>query len=142
MKKIPSILAFCFIFSLLIPSCKSDKSSEEKESVDKESLVVANEHQTLTGEFIHVDTAAVLKVNNKLYGVEMNDLAKSVIKKSEEIKADDYDVINVIVKAEINPNMESEGWEEIVTIKTLDKIYKPQPKQETKVLKYSSNKTE
>jgi|GEM_PF-617763 len=142
MKKIPLILVFCCSISLFTISCKSDKATKNKEATVKENLVATDELPTLTGEFIHVDTAAVLKVNNKLYGVKMDDVAKSVVEQAENIKTDDYDVINVIVKAEINPNTEPEGWEEIVTIKTLDKIYKPQPKQETKVLKYSSNKTE
>jgi len=142
MKKIALILVFCCSISLLTISCKSDKPSENKKAAVEETLVATDKLPTLTGEFIHVDTAAVLKVNNKLYGVKMDDVAKSVVEQAKKIKTDDYDVINIIVKAEINPNTEPEGWEEIVTIKTLDKIYKPQPKQETKVLKYSSNKSE
>jgi hypothetical protein len=142
MKNISTILVYCFTVSVLVFSCKSDQSSKKEDAEIKENLVVSKEMPTLTGEFIHVDTAAVLKVNNKLYGVKMDDMAKSVVEEAEKIKTDDYDVINVIVKAEIMPNPEPEGWEEIVTIKTLDKIYKPEPEQETKVLKYSSNKNE
>jgi hypothetical protein len=141
MKKSSTTLVIICCLTLLVFSCKSDKTTEEKEAA-KDSLVISEEFTTLTGEFIHVDTAAVLKVNNKLYGVKMDDVAKSIVSEAENIKTDDYDVINVVVKAEINPNTESEGWEEIVTIKTLDRIYKPQLKEETKVLKYSSKKTE
>jgi len=120
--------------AFMVFGCKSDKSSEEKKPQINDSLSVKDEYQTLKGEFIHVDTAAVLRVDNNLYGVKMDEVAKSVIEKAESIKTDDYDVINVIVKAEINPNPETEGWKEIVTIKTLDKIYKPEQKQEVKVL--------
>jgi hypothetical protein len=142
MKKVSSLLILFVAVAVTTLSCKSDKNSDSEGLKDKKSLSIENEYMTLTGEFIHVDTAAVLKVKNKLYGVKMDDMAKSVIEKAETIKTDDYDVINIDIKAEINPNTEPEGWEEIVTIKVLDNIYKPQPKQETKVLKYSSNKTE
>ena len=134
MKRKSSILVLCCAIAFMVFGCKSDKSSEEKKPQIKDSLVVKNEFQTLKGEFIHVDTAAVLRVGNNLYGVKMDQIAASVIKKAESIKTDDYDVINVVVKAEINPNPETEGWKEIVTIKTLDKIYKPEQKQEAKVL--------
>lgn len=143
MKKISSILVLCCTIVLMLMSCKSDKNSEKTNFKQNDSLIKADEYPTLTGEFIHVDTAAVLKVKNKLYGVKMDDIAKSVIKEAENIKTDDYDVINVIIKAEINPNNETEGWEEIVTIKKLDKIYKPQqPAEETKVLINTTNKIE
>lgn len=140
MKKLSSLLLSFIIFSTLFFSCKSDKKSEEKkEAIKVETKALQKGYTTLDGEFIHVDTAAVLKVNNKLYGVMMNDMAKEAIQKTNAIKTDDYDVINVTIKAEISPNPE-EGWEEIVTIKSLDNVYKPQLKEETKVLEYSSNK--
>lgn len=142
MKKISSTLILMLMVLAITYSCKSDKETDsEKLNVEK-SLDNNATYSTLTGEFIHVDTAAVIKVNNKLYGVKMNEMAKQVIRKADSLKTDDYDVINVIVKAEINPNTESEGWEEILTIKLLNNIYKPQPRKETKVLKYSTNKTE
>lgn len=137
-----SILILCSCISFLALNCKSDNKSDKNKVVSQENAVAKSELSTLKGEFIHVDTAAVLKVNNNLYGVKMDDMAKSVIKEADKIMTDAYDVINVVVKAEINPNTEPEGWEEIITIKTLNKIYKSQPAQETKVLKYSSNKSE
>lgn len=142
MKKIESIFFLVIVFSVFAISCKSDKNTEKQITEDKEKIVASDEFTSLKGEFIHVDTAAVLKVNNKLYGVKMDEMAKSVIEKANVMKADDYDVINIDIKAEINPNTEPEGWEEIVTIKSLENIYKPQVKEETKVLKYSSQKTE
>lgn len=142
MKNLSSLLLVIGIMASMTISCNSGKKTDDKKEVVEKEDVLKSQFSTLTGEFIHVDTAAVLKVNNKLYGVRIDDMAKTVIKEAENIKTDDYDVINVVVKAEINPNTEPEGWEEVVTIKTLDKIYKPQPIEKTKVLKYSSNKTE
>jgi hypothetical protein len=133
MKIKSSLFVLVCAVAIMVFGCKSDKSSEVKEPQTKENLKVKKDYPTLTGEFIHVDTAAVLRVDNNLYGVKMDDIAKSVIKKAETIKTDDYDVINVIVKGEINPNPEKEGWKEIVTIKSLDKIYKPQQTKQVKV---------
>jgi hypothetical protein len=130
------------VFSVSAISCKSDKANEEKKASVEETKTLKSEFSTLDGEFIHVDTAAVLKVRNKLYGVTMDDLALEAIEKSNALKTDDYDVINVTIQAEIKPNTETEGWEEIVTIKSIDNVYKPKLKEETKVLKYSSNKSE
>ncbi len=135
------IITFLFAFSVLLVGCKSDKTSDEK-MTEAETDTLKSAYTLLDGEFIHVDTAAVLKVQNKLYGVNMDDMAIKAIEKSNALKTDDYDVINVTIQAEIKPNNEPEGWEEIVTIKSLDKVYKPQLKEKTKVLKYSSNKSE
>ncbi len=136
------IITIILVFTFALIGCKSDKTAEQKKVVETASKDLKSAYKTLDGEFIHVDTAAVLKVRNKLYGVTMNDFALEAIEKSDALKTNDYDVINVTVQAEINPNTEPEGWDEIVTIKSLDKVYKPQLKEETKVLKYSSKKTE
>jgi hypothetical protein len=136
------ILLTLSVFSLVSVSCKTDKDNQKEKVTETETKVLKSAYPTLDGEFIHVDTAAVLKVQNKLYGVTMDNMAKEAIKKSNAIKADDYDVIHVVIQAEIKPNTETEGWEEVVTIKSLDKVYKPKLKEETKVLKYSSNKSE
>jgi len=142
MKKIP--LSFLLIaFSVFVLSCKSEKSSDASESKLAEKTIGKKDSSNqITGEFIHVDTAAVLKVQNKLYGVNMDKMAEEAIQKSNAIKTDDYDVINITVNADINTNTEADGWDEIVTIKSIKEVFKPQITQETKVVKYSSKKTE
>lgn len=133
-----SLLLSCFVFSAII-SCKSD--SKDKKSEGDSDIIVESKFKTYHGEFIDVDTAAVLNGNNFIYGVKMDDQAKGLIQQVDAIKKDDYDVIKVIVKGELQPNTE-EGWDEILTIKTIDSIYKPEVKQETKVIKYSSKQNE
>ncbi len=120
-------------------SCKSDS----KEKSDKTNLneVAESQFKTFHGEFIDVDTAAVLNGNSFIYGVKMDEQAQSLIQQVDAIKKDDYDVIKVIVKGELQPNTE-EGWDEILTITSIDSIYKPKFKQETKVVKYSSKQNE
>jgi hypothetical protein len=133
MKIKSTLLILCCVTSFLVFGCKSDKNPDDKDPITEEKNTVNEIYKTLKGEFIHVDTAAVLRVENNLYGVKMDEMAKSVIKKAENIKSDDYDVINVIIKGEISPNPEIEGWKEIVTIKSLDKIYKPAKSQQVKI---------
>ena len=84
-----------------------------------------------------MDTAAVLKGKNYIYGVKMDSMTTALIKEVEPLKKDPYDVVNIIVKGEIHPN-DQEGWEEILTIKSVEKVYPPNTKQESKVIKYSS----
>ena len=139
MKKIKlSLLLSCLVCGLII-SCKSDPKDKSSESDSNE--IVESRFKTYHVEFIDVDTAAVLNGNNFIYGVKMDEQAKSLIKDVDAIKNDDYDVIKVILKGELQPNTE-EGWDQILTIKSIDSIYKPKVKEETKVIKYSSKQNE
>ncbi|RRO20319.1 hypothetical protein [Flavobacteriaceae bacterium 14752] len=129
-----SLMTLSFLYS-----CKSD--SKEKSDKTNSNEIVESQFKTFHGEFIDVDTAAVLNGNSFIYGVKMDEQAKALIQQVDAIKKDDYDVIKVIVKGELQPNTE-EGWDEILTITSIDSIYKPKLKQETKVVKYSSKQNE
>lgn len=117
----------------LLYSCKSDYKNKTTEASISE--VGESQFKTYHGEFIDVDTAAVLNGNSFIYGVKIDEQAQNLIKQVDAIKEDDYDVIKVIVKGELQPNTE-EGWEEILTIKKIDSIYKL--KEEIKKTKFSS----
>ncbi|QTY26245.1 hypothetical protein [Flavobacterium sp. CS20] len=129
-----SLITLSFLFSR-----KSDSKNKSDENNAKE--IVESQFKTYHGEFIDVDTVMVLNGNSFIYGVKMDEQAKRLIKKVDAIKKDDYDVIKVIVKGELHPNTE-EGWDEILTIKSIDSIYKPELKKETKVVKFSSKQNE
>lgn len=133
------LLSFLIFISVTILSCKSEADTE-KES-EKQNIEVVSTLKSFKGEFIHVDTAAVLKGRDFIYGVKMNEIAKDIIKQVDTIKQDEYDIVNIEVKGEIQPN-DKEGWEEIIVIESIEKVYPPKPETQTKVLKYSSNKTE
>ena len=139
MKKLVTQSLFLSLFVLSLIGCKSE--TDKKTDEEKKSEIVEQKFKTFQGEFIHVDTAAVLKGNNYIYGVKMDSMTSALIKETEPLKKDPYDVVNIIVKGEIHPN-DKEGWEEILTIKTVEKIYPPNTKEETKVIKYSSKQNE
>ena len=141
MKKLvfQSLLVSVFVISLI--GCKSETDKKENPEASDNAEVVEQKFRTFHGEFIHVDTAAVLKGTNYIYGVKMDSMTTALIKEVEPLKKDPYDVVNIIVKGEIYPN-DQEGWEEILTIKSVEKVYPPNTKQESKVIKYSSKQNE
>lgn len=95
---------------LVLASCKNN---------EKSSL----ETQEITADFIFLDDAAVLKGADFIYGVKIDDKAKELAKRIEPIKAEEFDMVQVVVTGVINQKEESEdGWEEIVTIKEIVSI--------------------
>ena len=104
------------IFSTLLFSCNNTKTEKEESQI--ENTDVANTTvRTYEGEFIYTPEAAVLKGNSFVYGVELNDVAKDLGKRVQEIEKGDYDMVPVVVRGEVNPKPEgTEGWDEIITI--------------------------
>lgn len=138
MKIFNFFLISTIVFSLI--SCNSD-TKKKVEGVKKAQRLVEN-IKTYHGEFIHIDTAAVLKGNSYIYGIKMDSTSFALIDEIKPLKKTPYDVVNIIVKGELNPNENEEGWEEILTIKSVEKVYPPKTKQESKVIKYSSKQNE
>lgn len=121
-------------------SCKSDSAKKAEEVKEPQSAV--ENIKTYHGEFIHIDTAAVLKGNSYIYGIKMDSTGFALIDEIKPLKTNHYDVVNIIVKGELHPNENEEGWEEILTIKSVEKVYPPETKQESNVIKYSSKQNE
>lgn len=137
--KISTVLFAVLITTLL--SCSTDKKEKTTEASNGEKIEISSSNVVFKGEFIHVDTAAVLKGASFIYGVKMDNTSKQLIQQVNDVKNDEYDVINVVVKGELTDNP-GEGWDEIITITSIEKIYPPQQVQEEKVIKYSSKKSE
>ena len=140
-----SIIALLVLLVSLV-GCKSDttetpEQETETKTVEQQKLNISAASNVYKGEFIHVDSAAVLKGNNFIYGVKMDDITKQLISKVNSVKTDEYDVINVIVKGELTKNTE-DGWEEIITITSIEKVFLPNQTQEENVIRYSSQKSE
>lgn len=103
------------MLSLVAISCK-DPKQQDSEIVSSEEQAIQN-NNVFQGEFIFSEEAAVLKGDDFLYGVELNDLAKDLASQVSQVKTDEYDMVPVIVKGDLNPRPEgTEGWEEILTI--------------------------
>lgn len=139
MKKLIFKFFFVGVLTIGFIGCKSE--NDKKKDEEKKPEVVEQQFKTFNGEFIHVDTAAVLKGSSYIYGIKMDSMTTALIKEVEPLKKDPYDVVNIIVKGEIQPN-DQEGWEEILTIKTIEKVYPPNTENETKVIKYNSKQNE
>jgi hypothetical protein len=111
MKKI-ILITFLSIVSF---SCKEEiKTSKEKES--KVALNSAEEN-LYRGDFIFLKDAAVLKGDNFIYGVSIDELSKQLAERVKEVKVSDFDMVPVAVKGKISQKQEGqEGWDEILTI--------------------------
>lgn len=115
MKKILFLIAI----TLITFSCKN---SEEKTDVKTQDAVSTESNNATMdvlyqGDFIYLADAAVLKGNNFIYGVAINDLATELAKQVKPIQETEFDMVEVIVKGTITSKPEEqEGWEEIITI--------------------------
>ena len=111
MKKI-ILITFLSIVSF---SCKEEiKTSKEKES--KVALNSAEEN-LYRGDFIFLKDAAVLKGDNFIYGVSIDELSKQLAERVKEVKVSDFDMVPVAVKGKISQKQEGqEGWDETLTI--------------------------
>lgn len=82
--------------------------------------------QTLKGEFIYLEDAAVFKGDNFIYGVALDDKMKELAGLVEIKKRDEYDMVPVLINGVINPKPAgAEGWDKIVTIKEIIEINEP-----------------
>lgn len=69
------------------------------------------------GEFIFIDDGAVLKGDNFIYGVTIDDMSKYLKDKVALIKKENYDMVPVTLKGTLSKKAEgAEGWDEILTI--------------------------
>ena len=122
MKK--QLLVLCLVMTLF--ACKN---GEEKEQVSTDTIseVEATENfKTFDGEFIYIADGAVLKGNNFIYGVTIDEKMHELADMVAPVKKDDFDMVPVRVKGElvINPLFlnTGEGWKQNITIKEIIKI--------------------
>ena len=107
------------IISLLLFSCKNNTSS------DIESTLIR-------GEFILIDNAGVIKGENFIYGVVINDKVNELNTKVKPLQREEYDMVPIVIKGVIKPNTE-EGWPEVVEIKEIIGVSEPTSQLPTKI---------
>jgi len=121
MKKIIVVLTL----SIVLFSCKN---SEEKTAVEKPEIEISEKNNApkdvlYKGDFIYIDDAAVLKGNNFIYGVTLDEMATELAKQVKPVKETEFDMVEVVVKGSISSKPEGqEGWDEIITIKEIVKV--------------------
>lgn len=120
MKKL--IILTCVFLSFV--SCKNE--AEKTQNILK-SQSQDDELITMKGEFIYIDNAAVLKTNNDIYGVVVDDRMKELDKQVKPYKSANTDMVPVTVKVRkfAKPDNE-EGWPYRVEIKEVIKVEKPE----------------
>ncbi|MAO10982.1 MAG: hypothetical protein CMC07_08900 [Flavobacteriaceae bacterium] len=110
------------LFIATVVSCNNTKKETETET-EKETASATNENvRTYRGEFIYTDDAAVLKGNNFIYGVTIDDKSQELADKVSKVEKDDYDMVPVIITGVVSPNPKAETeevWEEVITIKEI-----------------------
>ncbi len=123
-----------FVLTLAIISCKNDSKKEETSTTDTPAFTTSDNYQTIKGEFIYLADAAVLKGGTFIYGVKIDEKMHELQAKVSPLKRDEFDMVPVTIKAEINPKPEgTEGWDEIVTIKEIIEVSSPTGEEPLKI---------
>jgi len=82
--------------------------------------------ETIMGEFIFLGDAAVLKGDNFIYGVKIDDKMHELAKQVGTKKRDQFDMVPVLINGVITPKPAgTEGWDNIITVKEILEINEP-----------------
>ncbi len=112
-----------FVFAALT-SCKNDQKKEESVDTETKTEEVAD-LTTISGEFLFLEDAAVLKTHSEVYGVVIDDKMHELNNKCQPLKKEVYDMIPVVVKGNVLPNPNEEGWKEVIEIKEIVSVSAP-----------------
>ncbi len=122
MKK--QLFVLCLLMTLF--ACKNGEEKEQVATAPVSETETTENYKVFSGEFIYIADGAVLKGNNFIYGVTIDDKMHELAKLVEPIKKDEFDMVPVRVKGElvINPLFVNtgEGWKQNVTIKEIIKV--------------------
>jgi hypothetical protein len=117
MNKIFLLLAL----SIGITSCKNTEEDKTKNIdtsiVDNEPAASISSEDSHRGDFLFMDDAAVLKGENFIYGVTIDDMSRELAKQVKSIKEDEFTMVPVFVKGTVTTKpIGADGWDEILTI--------------------------
>ncbi|MFV8225190.1 hypothetical protein [Christiangramia aquimixticola] len=116
MKKLFGLL----FLSLLAVACQDSNRREILSPLNVTK--VPDSIQVLKGEFVHVKGAAVLRGEGFVYGVLQDSMFFKLADTFSTVKAEDFEMVPVTLKAKIVPNPEQEGWEEVIEIREIMKV--------------------
>ncbi len=105
------------VLSIGIISCKN---TEEKQADSVETSVAvdpSDADNNYRGDFLFMTDAAVLKGEDFIYGVTIDEMSKELAKQVESIKEDEFTMVPVFVKGIVKTKpIGADGWDEILTI--------------------------
>lgn len=116
---------YVFALSILAIGFTSCQDEPKKKEMSAPTEETTDSLKVLRGEFIYVDSAAVLKGNNFIYGVKIDSMAEKLAGQIDSLKRNEFDMVPVILKGVIHPNQQQTGWDEILTIKEILKVSEP-----------------
>lgn len=124
-----------FLLILISIGIFSCKNTEEKSSDNNDTSIAATESiNSYRGDFLYLDDAAVLKGENFIYGVTLDDISKDLAKQVESVKEEPYDMVPVFVKGFLKSKaIGTEGWDEILTITEIINVSSIPSKEEIKI---------
>ena len=118
-------IALIFIVASLLIACNDNKKEGQKEAEPTKTTKQEDGLVVVSGEFIYLNEAAVLKGESFLYAVEQDSMMHILDKQAKVLKRDEFDMIPVEVKASVKPNPVKGGWEQIIEIKEIIKVSPP-----------------
>ena len=85
------------------------------------------EVESVTGEFLFYDNAAVLNTGSEIYGVVVDDKLQELNAQALTVQKDSFDMVQVFIKGVISENPNEEGWPQVVTVKVIDSVAPSEP---------------
>lgn len=123
-----------FLLLALAIATVSCKNTEDKKTEINSSEETAVNTRTFEGEFLYLADAAVLKGDNFIYGVTIDDTMHQLADQVKSVKQDDFDMVPVIVKGSLSKKAEgAEGWDEIITITEIVNVSKTPSEADIKI---------
>lgn len=137
---------FIFALSLLIISCKNDaKSNDKANETDTQeqtgvttTRTVGKTNDTFSGMFLYLEDnkAAVLQTaGSQVYGIVIDEKMKELNKQCQQYKTNDYDMVPVVFRGIKKPNPVKNAWKEIIEIKEILSVQKPNGNDGTIIIK-------
>lgn len=119
MKKI----AFLFLIAsaITLSSCgDTNKETTAETATETENSSKENSLPVYRGEFIYLADAAVLKGENFIYGVKIDEKCAELAAKVAPVKKEDFDMVHVVVRGTLSKKEAgAEGWDDVLTIKEI-----------------------
>ena len=111
------------LFALLVITMSCQDEDRQEIVTEPEAEKVVDSIPTLTGEFIYVADAAVIRGQDFVYGVKIDSMAQVLADEVKPYKKEDFDMVKVKIKGKIEPNRRVEGWKEVVEIREIVEIF-------------------
>lgn len=101
-------------------SCQNEDRKELLQQPEVEE--VPDSLQVLTGDFVYVADAAVIRGDDFVYGVTIDSMSTLLSERVAPLKSGDFEMVPVTVKARIYPNPSREGWDEVIEVREIIEI--------------------